>query len=247
MCDKTFTRKDSLERHKTSSCTVHKNKNKKLEELYQELIKKMDVQIEQINNQNNEIRELKEENSKISKPEDDIKKVTITNIQNINNTQNNFNVLPFGDEDYSFLTNSDLKKIFNKGFGSISELIKCVHFNQDKPENCNIYISNIKDPYVMVYNGIKWDLQPKDGAITELLENNGDYLEDQFYKLINKLDKRTKNRFERFLNQKDKDETINKLKKDIKLLLYNYKDIPLQAKQTKQPISDWKMIKINKS
>ena len=32
-----------------------------------------------------------------------------------------------------------------------------IHFNPDKPENHNIYISNLKNGYVMMYDGNKWD------------------------------------------------------------------------------------------
>jgi hypothetical protein len=80
----------------------------------------------------------------------------------------------------------------------------------------------------MVFNGTKWDLRLKDDPINDLIETNGGYLKDSFYDIIENLDKRTKTRFEKFLNRKDKDDVKNKLKQEIKLLLYNHRDIPMK-------------------
>jgi len=77
----------------------------------------------------------------------------INNIQTQNNiTQNNtFNILAFGKEDLSHITDDTYKKIINKGFKSVPALVDAIHFNKDKPENHNIYISNIRDDYILVF------------------------------------------------------------------------------------------------
>ena len=243
-CNKEFTTNSNYNRHINKYCKVKKNKDGKMEELYQELIVQMKLQNNEMKLQNNEMKLQKQ---KINELEFVLKKTKIVNnnknTNNIKNTNTNTNshntqnitLLAFGKEDYSFITNNELKQILNKGHQSIPELIKHVYFNNKKPQNSNIYISNIKDQYVMVYNGHKWELNKKDKPINDLLENNADYLEDKFYKLIENLDSRTKNRFERFINKRDEDETRNKIKEDIKLILYNHKDIPM------------KMIKVSKS
>jgi hypothetical protein len=45
------------------------------------------------------------------------------------------------------------KRILNKGFKSIQEYVNCIHFNSKKPENHNVYISNLRDNYILVYDG----------------------------------------------------------------------------------------------
>ena len=47
----------------------------------------------------------------------------------------------------------------------IPSLIKKIHFNPRKPENHNIYISNIKNKYIMVYDGDKWNLSNQNETI----------------------------------------------------------------------------------
>ena len=51
----------------------------------------------------------------------------------------------------------------------IPNLIKRIHFDPKKPENHNIYISNIKNKYVMIYDGIKWNLHNRDETIEGLI------------------------------------------------------------------------------
>lgn len=74
---------------------------------------------------------------------------------NTNNQQNNIknlqiNLIAHGKEDLSFITEDRLKKILYKGFKSIENLTEIVHFDKNRPQNHNVYISNIKDSYVMM-------------------------------------------------------------------------------------------------
>ena len=51
-----------------------------------------------------------------------------------------------------------MKTIFHKGFKSVENLTKSLHFDKNRPENHNIYISNIKDNYVMMYDGDRLEI-----------------------------------------------------------------------------------------
>jgi len=42
------------------------------------------------------------------------------------------------------------------------KMIEKIHFNPDKPENMNLYISNIKSKHIMMYKENKWTLVNKD-------------------------------------------------------------------------------------
>ena len=48
-------------------------------------------------------------------------------------------------------------------------MIEKIHFNPKKPENHNVYISNIKNKYAMVYDGNKWNLKNQDETIGDLI------------------------------------------------------------------------------
>ena len=40
-----------------------------------------------------------------------------------------------------------------------------IHFDPKKPENHNIYISNLKNGYIMVYDDGKWDTKNREEVI----------------------------------------------------------------------------------
>ncbi len=40
-------------------------------------------------------------------------------------------------------------------------MIEKIHFNPSKPENMNIYISNKKDKYLMIYEDGNWNIKQK--------------------------------------------------------------------------------------
>ena len=61
----------------------------------------------------------------------------------------------------------------------IPHLIKKIHFNPAKPENHNIYISNIKNNYVMLYDGIKWNLRNRDETIINLIDDKESIVEQK--------------------------------------------------------------------
>ncbi len=81
----------------------------------------------------------------------------ITTNNNSNNTINNINIIKFGSERLSeILTEEEMLKITQYINLSINESIKCVHFNDKRPEFKNIRIKNLKNKYLEIYNGNKF-------------------------------------------------------------------------------------------
>jgi hypothetical protein len=97
-------------------------------------------------------------------------------------------------------------------------MIEKVHFNPLKPENRNIYISNMKDKYIMIYDGNNWNLANKKDELDRLYEEKEMMLEEW---LDSNPDPILKEKFIKYLNNKDDDECLNQIKEDIKLMLYN--------------------------
>jgi hypothetical protein len=177
------------------------------------------------------IKTIETQNNKIKLLETKIKNLSqkkVKNVTNITQINNNFKTIPFGDEDLSFITNKVVKQIFNLGHGSVAELIKLTHFNEKYPKNSNIYISNIKDKYINVHDGKQWILQNQKDTIPKLIDTKIDFLEDKVIELDGIIGERLKKKMNRFLNSEDQEKTINKITEEIKLLLYNNKDIPLK-------------------
>ena len=74
----------------------------------------------------------------------------LNNCLNTNITNNiTLKINPFGEENLDFLTNEDKLKIVNRCYMGVPELIKKIH---NKPENHNIFISNLKNNVMAVLN-----------------------------------------------------------------------------------------------
>ena len=176
--------------------------------------KQIDKQNKQIDEQNKQIQEL-------------IKKAGISNSNNTINIQNNIKLLGYNNTDRSHLTDSDILKCLQHSNFCIPHLIEKIHFDVNKPENHNVYISNLKNKYVMMYDGNKWECKDRDEQINNLIDDNEGIIE---YKLEEWIENGGKypemmRKFNRYIEKKDNDKVINKIKDEIKLLLYNNRNI----------------------
>ena len=52
--------------------------------------------------------------------------------------------------------------VLKNGYYSTLKLTEAVHFNAKYPEFHNIYITNMKDKYAMMYDGVNWALTMKE-------------------------------------------------------------------------------------
>ena len=233
-CNKSFSTKSNYNRHISSRCKIKKLKDQEKEDLMTRLIKEKeesdkrfeeklaekDRQIEEIIKKMESMEKLiKSKNTSNVQNAEKIQNNTLNN--NCNNTVNNIKIIAYGKEDLSHILETDYKMILNKGFKSVPALVESIHFNKNKPENHNVYISNMRDNYVLIYDGDDWQLREKENVLQEMVDNKTDILNEKFEELVDRLDEATVKKFRRFLNQKDDDEIISDIKRDLKLLLYN--------------------------
>jgi len=172
----------------------------------------------------------KQMKQEIIKKQDEINKLMKKNgIININNIQNNIKLLGYRDTDISHLTKADYKACLNRANFCVPQIIKNIHFNPKKPENHNIYISNIKNAYVSVYNGRKWNIADRNEFLEDIIEEKTNLLEDKLmeweekgenYPLLIK-------KFNRYLEKRDVKVVITKIKQEIKFILFNNRHIIL--------------------
>jgi hypothetical protein len=161
----------------------------------------------------------------------------------INNTTNQIVLVGYGQEDLSKLGKNELIKIFQNGYNSTLRLTEAVHFNPKYPEHHNIYISNIKDKYAMMFDGNKWTLTMKEDLINKIYHAKKNYIKENLDDFTNSLSVSRKKALDRWLETDDEDIKISKIKNDIKLLLYNKRDL-IMNKEEENMIRSKKIIKM---
>jgi len=171
---------------------------------------------------------------------DDI--MIVNNIQSIDNrTINNQNnhlsvdgdvkVVKFGNENLSYISDDLFKHILGRGFRSVGEFIEHSHFSREHPENHNIYIANIRDEYIVIYDGDKWTINQRDDIMEDIIYAKSDFLFSKFKELRAEMKQHDIERFVRFMNERDNDRTMDRLKEEVKLQLYNNRRLPQKIRR----------------
>lgn len=236
-CGKTFVKLYGLNRHLKDRCKVKKQCDAEKEEIYQQLMLEMREQNAKLEQMDKENKQLKTQLNSITNntnttnsDNSDNSNNTINNNNNVNGNQqiqnNNIKLVAFGEEDMSYITDGICKRILNKGFRSVPVIVKYSHYNPNKPEHHNVYISNMRDSHASIYDGTQWKLMNRIDVINRLFHDQKYYLVEKFEELFEQLDPVTIKKFQRFVDSEDDDEVTNGLKRDLKCMLYNYRNIP---------------------
>ena len=233
-CNRKFTTRSSMYRHVNHICKVKQDEDIKRVEIFERLII-LEEKNKQLEKSNKEIDKLKRDNIQLKKVVDKLKKgTTIKNTINnttthINNgTINNIILVGYGKEDLKKLNKDDLLKILQNGYNSTIKLTEAVHFNPKYPEYHNVYISNIKDKYAMMFDGKNWTLTIKEDLINKIYEDKKNYIEENLDDFLDSLSTTRKRALERWLDTDDDDDRIKEIKEQIKLLLYNNRNLPMK-------------------
>jgi len=214
-CEKYFKHRSSKSTHEKSRC-----KKKRDNDNYNDLKKLVDLLNEQ---RKQDKKELKKKDKQI---EELIKKtgVNIGTQNNINNNiQNNIKILAYGKTDMSHLNDNDYLGFLNHNNFCVPYMIKKLHFDPKKPENHNIYISNMKNSYITMWDGKKWNIKDRSEIIDDILEDNTNILEDKIEDWANKGRKYPliMKKFNRYIERRENDAILNKIKQEIKFILFN--------------------------
>ena len=213
-CDKEFKYRQGLSKHIKYTCK--KNKDEDLKELAR-LLNEKDRQISKlINEKDKELEKMQKQIERLTN------KLQIQNINNgiINNNIVNIQILNHNQTDYSHLTENDYVKCIKDCNYCIKTLIEKVHFNERKPENMNIYISNIKGNYIMVFKDSEWQIKDKKEQIDDLYDYNEVILENWYVEYKEKYPDIIES-FQTYLKNKDEDDVINHIKEEVLMMLYN--------------------------
>ena len=226
-CKKNFKFKQSMYKHIKYVCKENKDED------FQELARLLNEKEKQLTIKDSKMDKMQNDMLKMQKQID--KLTNKLQIQNINhgiikheNNVVNIQILNHGDTDYSHLTHSDYISCIKDCNKCVKSLIEKVHFNSDKPENMNIFLSNIKGKYVMIYKDNTWQIQDKKSQIEDLYDNNEGVLETWYDEYKEKYPNIIKS-FQRYLKNRDEDVVLNKIKEEILVMLYNKrKMIPIE-------------------
>lgn len=248
-CGKEFTTKFNLNRHVLRNCKMKRNnvlhvnniidKNKQLEYENNKLKDELDKMKRQLNtsnitNNNNNINNSTNDNS------------TNNNINNstTNNTTNNntvINIIAHGKEDIYSLKIREMLEILDRGYNSVTELISRLNFNPDRPEYHNVYKPNLRDNYIIVYDGNDWVVKNQDEVLNDMIDNKTADLELRLEELREVVKKKENikilDKFEKTGKRLHKaPHKRQEVKNDIKLMVYNKKDTTKETRkeQTKQ-------------
>jgi len=254
-CNKSFLYKQSRCDHEKNYCKLRNQDLNEINKIKEETKQKeLDLKIKQeeadilrlkLKLQQNDKKDtvtLKKLNKLLMERNNRIKNINSNNTT-INNQQiiNNIQLIGFGKEEiFETLSNQDKKLIMNSKYSSLDKLIEIVHcgkYNQFK----NIIITNMKDNYMYKYDEKqgRFILSTKIDVINSLIDYRVGDLEIIYNDLLekNKLDEKTKECIENFINKINNDESkytdydgkehdnykqykIN----EIKMLLFNNQD-----------------------
>ena len=215
-CDKVFSRVDSLTRHYVTC--KDKKKTDEANENMLELVNLLNEQKLEFKN------ELEKKNNQIDEL---IKKAGINNSTITQNIQNNIKLLAYDKTDLSDLTEKDFIRCFNHNNMCVPHLVKRIHFNPKKPENHNVFISNLKSGYIMIYDGKKWNTYNRDEIVDDIFDDKHDILEQKIeeWVSIGKDYPIIYHKFKRYLEKINNDIVLKKVKDEMKFVLYNNRNI----------------------
>jgi hypothetical protein len=201
-CGKIFSSRQSKSRHELNSCNITNESKTVIDKLTKKV-----KQLEKVN-----------------------LLLVGTKINNLLLNNSNSTKLPYNDTDNKFISDSKISECMTKQYMSIPHLIKMVHFDPKHPENHNIYVGNIQSKHILVYNGSKWVIKDKNEMIDNLISNSEYKLKETLGKWIQDEENKDKysfaiEKFKKYLEMKDNNKVINNIKDEIKLMLYNNREL----------------------
>ena len=210
-CKSSFSSFSNKRRHELHRCRKNPNYVNKILETKNKKIKKLEM----------EKKKMKREIEKLL--------TTVSTTTTNNNTTNNNNNITYGDvnnnviivnnygkENTNYLTEDYLKKLLDKPYGGIQNLIKNIHFHPNHPENHNVKITNKKLPYALVWNDKIWETRNKKEVIEDLVDK-GYMIMDTTNEIIDETNKK----YDSFADKYESGENKDDIAKEAEMLLIN--------------------------
>ena len=143
----------------------------------------------------------------------------------------------YGKEDMSHITDAMYKSCFKVVKRSVEKLFKMKHFSKKMPGNHNLYISNMRDAYMMIYRAGRWDIVNKAITLNQMYLDTKENLSEAFDRMreAGLLDANLERMFRWFVDDSIEEVDENVFKKiscDIfACLAYNNREFPMEMKK----------------
>ena len=142
------------------------------------------------------------------------------NQNNTQNTQNNqqinidnsitdnskkVHINNYGDEDISHITDKEFKEMIKDPYNAMTRLINAIHFNDSKPENKNLRIPNIKNPFIECFKDGVWYYGNQYKVLCKAYTIKKNILHEAFLRIEHQLDEKTKKIYREYKKAADSD------------------------------------------
>ena len=162
------------------------------------------------------------------------------NIQNNNiqnNTTNNITINVYGNEDTSHINDAMLTSCFNDFDKSVEKYFGMKHFSKRMKCNHNIYISNMRDGYMMIYNSKEWNIANRAVAMKKMYYEIKESLSEAWDVMCNKnaVPQHIKSIYPRFIEYEIDDEREERFQTascdKMACMAYNNRKFPMKIKK----------------
>ncbi len=230
-CMGEFAQSSSLYRH-INRCKVKKAQDQEKEAIFDKLVRQKESDyLRDLANENRMLKKELNEKNMIIKKSNIVNGTINNNSHNTNNTNNTINnnikIVAFGKEDISHISVKEWIRILKRNYKSIEDLAMKTHFDKNKPENQNIYISNLHSKYIMVHNGNNWNVKNRKDTVDDLYDEKAYIIFNKVEELTCGLPLSIVDKFDEIKTCYDTDEIRKVLIKDLDLSLYNQRRIPI--------------------
>jgi hypothetical protein len=197
---------------------------------------------------NDDIKELIKENQELRKLIEKSLKIKPRELEKINNQLNNNNItfnntiinninnyVPLGLENLPLvLSEKEQLMILNRRAHSLCDLIKLVHISDKYKQFKNVYITNLQNSIAYKYddNSNSFIAVNKSELLDDIVDCRMMDIESFYNNMKDKLDEETVKIMKRFIDRmnNNKDALKGIKKEEIKLLLYNNRDVTIPKK-----------------
>lgn len=251
-CDTRFQSKSNLMAHlnRKFPCAL---KNPQAEEIeLHALFEKLKDENELLNNeilkQDNEILKLKNDllDKNINNTTNNNNNTNNTNTNSHNTTNNNITIHMYGKEDLDHITDTMYGSCFKQVKRSVERLFMMKHFSKQMQNNHNLYISNMRDAYMMVFKSGRWDIVNKTLMLDKMYYDTKDNLSNAFDRMREEgtLDPQTEQLYSWFVDEaieEDKEEEMKRVSTDqMACMAYNNRKYPMELKKKMDKKADKK-------
>ncbi len=232
-CNQEYSNNGNLKKNKKKCKDKDKNKIEYLEDLIAEFNKKLKEYEDKLNSKDkiiemrdNQINEL-------------IQKVGNNTINNNTININGNVLLSLSNSNLEHLTDNDMYACVNSCVLSVPNLIRKIHFNPMISANHNIYITNIRNKYVVVFNGKEWEIKDRRETREDMININEYRLEDWVSnEEVQKMFPKAMKKFELYMKKREEDGVLDLIKNEINMLLYNKKDMIINTSKNMKKLKN---------